>query len=131
MCSGHDEDHPAPVRRHGLQDRRLSQVTSATAPISGDANKHVVPGILRTYDATALDPIKNADGTARLKLSWDGTHVPRNHFGHSKFCPRVVTDGKVFVPTYNGRVDVYTLAVPTGGHPLPTNANLGGHHHRH
>jgi hypothetical protein len=40
----------------------------ALAPISGDANKHVVAGILRAYDATALDPIPNADGTPRLKL---------------------------------------------------------------
>ena len=40
---------------------------------------------------------------------------------HSKFCPPVVADGKVFVPTYDGRVDVYGLEEPPVG-TLPTNA---------
>ena len=35
----------------------------ATAPISNDANKFVVEGILRAYDATNLDPQPNMDGT--------------------------------------------------------------------
>jgi hypothetical protein len=96
----------------------------ATAPISGDANKHVVPGILRAYDATSLDPVANTDGTPRLKLLWDSTHIPGNSFSFSKFCPPVVADGRVFVPTYDGRVDVYTLIAPSSGAPLPTNANL-------
>jgi outer membrane protein assembly factor BamB len=94
----------------------------ALAPISGDANKHVVPGILRAYDATALDPIPNADGTPRLMLLWDSTHIPGNHFSLSKFCPPVVADGKVFVPTYDGRVDIYSLVRPTHAGPTPTNA---------
>jgi outer membrane protein assembly factor BamB len=94
----------------------------ALAPISGDANKHVVPGILRAYDATALDPIPNADGTPRLMLLWDSTHIPGNHFSFSKFCPPVVADGKVFVPTYDGRVDIYSLVRPTHAGPTPTNA---------
>jgi len=93
----------------------------ATAPISGDANRHVVEGILRAYDGTALDPIGNADGTPRLKLLWDSKHIPHNAFHFSKFCPPVVADGKVFVPTYDGRVDIYIPANPPGG-PKPTNA---------
>jgi hypothetical protein len=80
-------------------------------------------GILRAYDATALDPIPNADGTPRLKLLWDSKHIPGNTFHFSKFCPPVVTDGRVLVPTYDGRVDVCTLVLPPGG-LLPTNANL-------
>lgn len=95
----------------------------ATAPINGDANKHVVEGILRAYDATALDPISNPDGTPRLKLLWDSKHIPNNTFHHCKFCPPVVADGKVFVPTYDGRVDVYGLVTQTHVGPLPTNAN--------
>jgi outer membrane protein assembly factor BamB len=92
-------------------------------PIDGDANKHVVEGILRAYDASNLDPNNNADGTPRLKLLWDSKHIPGNTFNHSKFCPPVVTAGKVFVPTYDGRVDVYALVAPTLTGPLPTNAN--------
>jgi outer membrane protein assembly factor BamB len=95
----------------------------ATAPISDDANRFVVEGILRAYDATALDPVKNVDGTARLKLLWDSKHIPGNTFCLSKFCPPVVADGKVFVPTYDGRVDVYGLATTRRAGPTPTNAD--------
>ncbi len=95
----------------------------ATTPISQDANKHVVEGILRAYDATKLDPQPNADGTPRLKLLWDSKHIPGNTFSFSKFCPPVVADGRVLVPTYDGRVDVYVAVIPPNG-PLPTNANV-------
>jgi len=30
-------------------------------------------------------------------------------FTYSKFCPPVVADGRLLVPTYDGRVDVYEL----------------------
>jgi len=93
----------------------------ALAPISGDANKHIVPGILRAYDAENLDPVPNADGTPRLKLLWDSTHIPGNHFNHCKFCPPVVAGGKVFAPTYDGRIDVYGPH-PVAVGPIPTNA---------
>jgi len=92
------------------------------APQSGDANTHVVRGILRAYDASALDPIPNADGTPRLKLLWHSDHIPDNAFNHSKFCPPVVADGKVFVPTYDGRVDVYGLHLTARGQRRATNA---------
>jgi outer membrane protein assembly factor BamB len=96
----------------------------AIAPKAGDANRFVVEGILRAYDASSLDPNANADGSPRLKLLWDSTHIPGNTFKFSKFCPPVVADGNVFVPTYEGRVDVYILASPPHSAPLPTNANL-------
>jgi len=96
----------------------------ATVPILGDANKFVVEGILRAYDASNLDPISNTDGTARLKLLWDSKHIPGNQFNFSKFCPPIVADGKILVPTYDGRVDVYALVSPPHLGPLPTNANM-------
>jgi outer membrane protein assembly factor BamB len=95
----------------------------ATAPLNGDANKHVVEGILRAYDATNLDPVPNADGTPRLKRLWDSKQIPNNTFNHCKFCPPFVADGKIFVPTYDGRVDVYGLVTPPHMDNLPTNAN--------
>lgn len=101
-----------------------SGIVWATAPVSGDANKFVVEGILRAYDASNLNPVANTDGTARLKLLWDSKHIPGNHFSFSKFCPPVVADGKIFVPTYDGRVDVYSLVAPPHQGPLPTNANM-------
>jgi outer membrane protein assembly factor BamB len=96
----------------------------ATAPLDNDANKFVVEGILRAYDATNFDPIPNTDGTQRLKKLWDSKQIPGNVFNHSKFCPPFVADGKVFVPTYDGRVDVYGLVQPPHDMELlPTNAN--------
>jgi hypothetical protein len=95
----------------------------ATAPISGDANKHVVEGILRAYDATNLDPVKNPDGTPRLKLLWHSKQIPGNTFSFSKFCPPVIADGRVLVPTYDGRVDVYELIKTPPHAELPVNAN--------
>jgi outer membrane protein assembly factor BamB len=87
----------------------------ATAPINGDANKFVVEGILRAYDASKLDPVNNPDGGPRLKLLWDSKQIPGNTFNHAKFTPPVVADGKIFVATYDGRVDVYGLASPPEG----------------
>jgi hypothetical protein len=95
----------------------------ATAPLDGDANKHVVEGILRAYDATTLDTASNADGTPRLKKLWDSKQIPNNTFNFCKFCPPVIADGRILVPTYDGRVDVYGLVQPSHTGPLPTNAN--------
>jgi outer membrane protein assembly factor BamB len=76
--------------------------------------------------------VGNSDGTPRLKLLWDSTHIPGNTSKFAKFCPPVVADGRVLVPTYEGRVDVYELPRTAPGGPLPTNANLGpGHRHQH
>jgi outer membrane protein assembly factor BamB len=80
----------------------------ALAPIDRNANQAVVAGIARAYDATALDPTPNADGTKKLKLLWDSKRSGVT-FNFSKFCPPMVADGKLYVPTYNGRVDVYAL----------------------
>jgi len=93
----------------------------ALAPRTGDANQHAVEGILRAYDAETLDPQPNADGTPRLKLLWDSTHIPGNTFTHCKFCPPVIADGKVIVPTYDGRVDVYALRASGKEKRRPTN----------
>jgi hypothetical protein len=78
------------------------------APIDGNANKQLVAGIARAYDATAFDTTKNQDGTDKIKLLWDSTRSGVN-FTFSKFCPPVVADGKLYVATYDGRVDVYVL----------------------
>jgi hypothetical protein len=78
------------------------------APIDGDANHDVVEGIVRAYDATQLDPTPLDPFTPRLKLLWDSQRIGVT-FHYSKFCPPVVTDGKLLVPTYDGRVDVYAL----------------------
>ena len=78
------------------------------APIDEDANHAPVPGIARAYDAINLDPTAIDQFTPRLKLLWDSQQVGVN-YTHSKFCAPVVADGKLFVTTYDGRVDTYAL----------------------
>jgi hypothetical protein len=78
------------------------------APVDGNANTNVVAGIARAYDATALDATANSDGTPKLKLLWDSTRSGVT-FDFSKFCPPMVADGKLYIATYDGRVDVYAL----------------------
>jgi hypothetical protein len=68
----------------------------------------VVKSIARAYDATALDGTPNADGTPKLKLLWDSTRSGVT-FNFSKFNPPVVADGKLYIPTYDGHVDVCAL----------------------
>lgn len=88
-------------------DEKNTGVIWSTAPIDGDANHDVVEGIVRAYDATTIDTNTNTDGTQRLKLIWTSKMIPNNTFRYSKFCPPLVADGKLFVPTYAGRIDVY------------------------
>jgi hypothetical protein len=79
-----------------------------TAPLNGDANQTVVDGAFRAYGADSWGPNDtNADGVPRLKKIFEQTG-----FKYSKFCPPVVADGRVIVPTYEGRVMVYTLKHP-------------------
>jgi hypothetical protein len=79
----------------------------ATAPSEGDANRHPVPGVVRAYDASEFASDRNPDGVPRLRKLWQSPA-----FTYSKFCPPVVADGKLFVPTYDGRIDVYALNEP-------------------
>ena len=72
---------------------------------NGDANQHVVEGLLFAYDAAEFGT--NDDGSKFLKMLWNSHVIPGNTFSFSKFCPPVVANGKVYVTTYDGRVDVY------------------------
>jgi outer membrane protein assembly factor BamB len=78
------------------------------APVDDDANQRVVEGIARAYDATELAATPIDAGTPRLKLLWDSKRAGVT-FNFSKFCTPMVADGKLFVTTYDGNVDVYVL----------------------
>jgi outer membrane protein assembly factor BamB len=88
-------------------NQKSTGIVWTTAPIDGDANHEVVEGIVRAYDAATLDANNNTDGTQRLKLLWTSKMIPGSTFRFSKFCPPFVADGKLFVTTYVGRIDVY------------------------
>jgi hypothetical protein len=74
---------------------------------AGDANKELTPGILYCYDADNF--ITDPDGSKKLKVLWKSSDWGLQ-FTHPKFNVPVVSGGRVYVPTYDARVDVYGLA---------------------
>jgi hypothetical protein len=69
----------------------------------GDANAQVVNGRFLVYDPVHLA----ADGS--LKVLWDSQQW-NIQFLFNKFDPPVVDGGQIYVPNYNGGVDLYRLA---------------------
>ena len=78
-----------------------SAILVCTIPY-GDANAQVVNGRLLVYDAVHLA----ADGS--LKVLWDSQRFAIT-FLFNKFDPPVVDGGQIYVPNYNGGVDLYRL----------------------
>ena len=78
-----------------------SAILVCTIPY-GDANANVVNGRLLVYDAVHLA----ADGS--LKVLWDSQRWGVQ-FLFNKFDPPVIDGGQIYVPNYNGGVDVYGL----------------------
>ena len=68
----------------------------------GDANTNVVNGRFLVYDPVHLA----ADGS--LKVLWDSQQFAVQ-FLFNKFDPPVVDGGQIYVPNYNGGVDLYRL----------------------
>jgi hypothetical protein len=81
-----------------------SAILVCTIPY-GDANAQVVNGRLLVYDPVHLA----ADGS--LKVLWDSQAWALS-FAFNKFDPAVIDGGQIYVPNYNGGVDLYRL---TGG----------------
>jgi hypothetical protein len=78
-----------------------SAILVCTIPY-GDANAHVVNGRLLVYDAIHLV----ADGS--LKVLWDSQRFAIQ-FLFNKFDPPVIDGGQIYVPNYNGGIDLYRL----------------------
>jgi hypothetical protein len=78
-----------------------SAILVCTIPY-GDANARVVNGRLLVYDPVHLA----ADGS--LKVLWDSQRWGVA-FLFNKFNPPVIDGGQIYVPNYNGGVDVYKL----------------------
>ncbi len=79
-----------------------SAILVCTVPY-GNANTSVVNGRLLVYDAVHLA----ADGS--LKVLWDSQRFAVT-FLFNKFDPPVIDGGQIYVPNYNGGIDVYRLA---------------------
>jgi len=78
-----------------------SAILVCTIPY-GDANANVVNGRLLVYDPVHLA----ADGS--LKVLWDSQRWGVQ-FLFNKFDPPVIDGGQIYVPNYNGGVDLYRL----------------------
>lgn len=78
-----------------------SAILVCTIPY-GDANANVVNGRLLVYDPVHLA----ADGS--LKVLWDSQSFAIQ-FLFNKFNPPVIDGGQIYVPNYNGGVDLYRL----------------------
>jgi hypothetical protein len=78
-----------------------SAILVCTIPY-GDANTNIVNGRLLVYDPVHLA----ADGS--LKVLWDSQQVAVT-FLFNKFNPPVIDGGQIYVPNYNGGVDLYRL----------------------
>jgi hypothetical protein len=72
----------------------------ASCPDGGDANLRTVHGILRAFDASNLS----------VEL-WNSTIDPSHDDvgAFAKFCPPTVANGKVYVASFSGRLNVYGL----------------------
>jgi len=83
-------------------------------PIDGDANQHLVPGILQAFDAT--------DVTREL---WNSNMInSRDSIGiFPKFVPPTIANGKVYMATFSHKLNVYGLNPPSASscpNPLPS-----------
>ena len=79
-----------------------SAILICTIPY-GDANTQVVNGRLLVYDPIHLG------GDGYLRVLWDSQRWGIT-FLFNKFNPPVIDGGQVYVPNYNGGVDVYRLS---------------------
>jgi outer membrane protein assembly factor BamB len=67
-----------------------------------DANKRVVNGRVFAFDASDFSDVLG-DGDHRIKRLW----MSDPHYTYNKFNIPVVNGGRLYVPTYDSKVDVY------------------------
>jgi outer membrane protein assembly factor BamB len=73
-----------------------------------DSNMVLSPGRFLVYDAQNF--AANPDGSKRLQVLWDSENWgPEHAFTHPKFNRPIVWNGRIYRPTYDGRIDVYGL----------------------
>ncbi|MGH9823375.1 MAG: BACON domain-containing protein, partial [Blastocatellia bacterium] len=118
VADGYSNSAPLTLSSNGSQPG--TAIIWAFCPQAGDANTHTVHGILRAFDATDLS-----------RELWDSTlNTSRDDAGnYAKFCPPVVADGKVYVASFSGVLNVYGLLGSQSGSQSmtidPANASFG------
>ncbi len=117
LAAGAESASPqSPVPAGGMPGGMISLSADPAAPHTGvvwatvpyvDANRTVSAGRLLAYDATQFDTF--GDGSKKLRVLWDSQDW-NLQFSFNKFNRPVVFKGRLYVPTYDDRVDVYELA---------------------
>jgi hypothetical protein len=73
-----------------------------------DSNMLRSPGRFLVYDVQNF--ATNPDGSKRLQVIWDSENWgPEHAFTHPKFNRPIIWKGRIYRPTYDGRLDVYGL----------------------
>jgi hypothetical protein len=73
-----------------------------------DSNMTLSPGRFAIYDAQNF--AANPDGSKRMEIIWDSENWgPEHAFTHPKFNRPIIWKGRIYRPTYDGRLDVYGL----------------------
>jgi hypothetical protein len=70
----------------------------------GDANREITTGRIFAFDAQKLGPAM-ADGDAQIPRLW----MSDPHHQFNKFCPLAISNGKLYCPTYEDSVEVWSL----------------------
>ena len=78
----------------------------AAIPYKDDAWVEIVRGTLRAFDANTLQLLWSTD-----------VNEPADHFDFAKYNPPTVANGKVYLPTFSDRLNVYGLHAPNAGAP--------------
>ena len=76
----------------------------AAIPYKDDAWVEIVRGTLRAFDANTLQLLWSTDA-----------NEPADHFDFAKYNPPTVANGKVYLPTFSDRLNVYGLHAPNAG----------------
>lgn len=89
-----------------------------TMPIIGNANVQTVPGMLRAFDASNLS---HELWDSEMDESRDGLGAL------AKFAPPTIANGKVYVGTFSGVLDVYGLLSSVTPPVTPLSVRTAGH----
>jgi hypothetical protein len=98
VTSGYTNVVPLSLSASGSQSG--SGIVWACAPFIGDSNRSTVPGIVRAFDA----------GNVGVELWNSMQNQARDDIGnYAKFCPPTISNGKVYVASFSGRLHVFGL----------------------
>jgi hypothetical protein len=114
-CSAEQASPSAPVPLGGMPGGMICASASGASHSGivwclvpyGDANQQPVQGRLLAYDATRFGTFP--DTSRQIRVLWDSQRWAIQ-FTYNKFNRPVVFNGRLYVPTYDARVDVYGLA---------------------